>query len=387
MTATHPFHSRGVYANAAIVLIAASALCACSVDRAPAGSKSEHAAPQAVPVIVAEAVRKTVPLRADGIGNVESLATVALKSRVDGQIVKVGFRDGADVSAGQILFEIDPRPAIAQLKQARAKLASDVAQRKRAREQDIRYQDLLKKKFISADAYEQYKTNLDSAEATVDADQAALDNARLQLEYCTIRAPISGRAGRIMIQQGNLVKANDTNPLVIINQLSPIYVNFAVPEHYLPQIRAALHAGPAAVDIGASGADGNTVHRAGTLAFIDNTVDAATGTIKLRASVPNKDAALWPGQFVHATLTLSEQAGAVVVPSAALQSGPEGSFVFIVDASAHAQMRKVQIERTAGDETVIAKGLAGGEKVVVDGQSRLLPDTPVSIKAASPKAS
>jgi len=387
MTAMHPFRSRGVRANAAIVLIAASALTACSADRSPTGGKAAQPAQQGVPVVVSEAVRKTVPLRVEGIGNVESLATVALKSRVDGQIVKVGFRDGADVREGQMLFEIDPRPAIAQLEQAKAKLASDAAQRKRAQEQDIRYKDLLKKKFVSPDGYEQYKTNLDSAQATVDADQAALDNARLQVDYSTIRAPISGRAGRILIQQGNLVKANDTNPLVVINQLSPIYVNFAVPEQYLPQIRAALRAGPAAVDISAHDAAGTARHVPGTLAFIDNTVDATTGTIKLRASVPNKDASLWPGQFVHATLTLGEQAGAVVVPSAAVQSGPEGSYVFVVDGAAQAQMRKVQVERTAADESVIAKGLDGGEKVVVDGQSRLLPGTPVTIKAADPKAS
>jgi membrane fusion protein, multidrug efflux system len=385
MTAMRPFRSRG--ANAAIVLIAASVLTACSADRAPAGNKAAHAARQSVPVVVAEAVRKTVPLRVQGIGNVESPTTVAVKSRVDGQIVNVGFHDGADVRKGQMLFQIDPRPAIAQLEQARAKLASDVAQRKRALEQEIRYRDLLKKKFVSPDGYEQYKTNLDSAQAAVAADQAAVDNARLQLEYCTIRAPISGRAGRILIQQGNLVKANDTNPLVVINQLSPIYVNFAVPEQYLPQIRAALHAGPAAVDISANGADGKASHVPGTLAFVDNAVDTTTGTIKLRANVPNKDASLWPGQFVHATLTFGEQAGAVVVPSAAVQSGPEGSYVFIVDGAAQAQMRKVLVERTAAEDTVIAKGLEGGEKVVVDGQSRLLPGTPVTIKAAGPAAS
>jgi multidrug efflux system membrane fusion protein len=386
MTTTHPFHRRGVCANAAIVLIAASALSACSADRAPATNKSAHAA-QAVPVIVTEAVRKAVPLRVQGIGNVESPTTVALKSRVDGQIVNVGFRDGADVRKGQMLFQIDPRPAIAQLEQAQAKLASDRAQRKRAREQDTRYKDLLNKKFISADAYEQYKTNLDSAQAIVDADQAVVDNARLQVDYSTIRAPISGRAGRIMVQQGNLVKANDTNPLVVIKQLSPIYVSFAVPEQYLPQIRAALRAGPAVVDISANGADGKVRHIPGALAFIDNAVDMTTGTIKLRASAPNKDAALWPGQFVHATLTLGEQAGAVVVPSAAVQSGPQGSYVFIVDGAGKVQMRKVTVERAAGEDMVIAKGLEGGEKVVVDGQSRLLPGTQVTIKAAGPGAS
>ena len=320
----------GVRAGLAIAIVGASMLSACSVDHSSAESRAASEASQAVPVVVADVLRKTVPVRAQGIGNVESLATVAVKSRIDGQIVKVDFRDGAEVTQGQILFEIDPRPAIAQLKQAQAKLASDMAQLAARPEQDKRYKDLLQKKFISPDAYAQYKTNLDSAAATVDADRAAVENARLQLEFATIRSPISGRAGKIMIQHGNLVKANDTNSLVVINQLSPIYVNFAVPEQYLPQIRAALAPG-AARWISATGGDGKTVHVAGTLAFIDNTVDAATGTIKLRASVPNKDASLWPGQFVNAAVTLSEQRNAVVVPSEAVQTGPEGPYVFVVD--------------------------------------------------------
>ncbi|MGP1685252.1 MAG: efflux RND transporter periplasmic adaptor subunit, partial [Giesbergeria sp.] len=204
--------SLGIIANLVIAMVAATALGACSVDHSSAESKAASAATQTVPVVVADVLRKTVPVRAQGIGNVESLATVAVKSRIDGQIVKVDFRDGAQVKQGQILFEIDPRPAIAQLKQAQAKLASDLAQLAHAQEQDKRYQDLLQKKFISQDAYAQYKTNLDSAQANVDADHAAVESTRLQVEFATIRAPISGRAGKIMIPQGNLVKANDTNP-------------------------------------------------------------------------------------------------------------------------------------------------------------------------------
>lgn len=385
MEALQTFRSPGVRAELAIAIVGASLLSACSVDHSSAESKAASATQQSVPVVVADVLRKTVPLRVQGIGNVESLATVAVTSRVDGQIVKVHFRDGAEVTQGQVLFEIDPRQAIAQLKQTQAKLASDVAQRRHAQEQDKRYKDLLQRKFISPDGYAQYRTNLDSARANVDADRAAVENTRLQVEFATIRAPISGRAGKVMIPQGNLVKANDTNPLVVINQVSPIYVNFAVPEQYLPQIRAALRAGPAAVDISAAGGDGKAMHVSGTLAFIDNTVDVTTGTIKLRASVPNKDASLWPGQFVNAAVTLGEQSNAVVVPSEAVQMGPDGSYVFIVDGSARAQMRKVLIDRTTGQETLIANGLEGGEKVVVDGQSRLLPGTEVTIRAAGPK--
>lgn len=371
----------GTHAALATAIVGLGLLGACSAEHSPAAGKAASAAGRSVPVVVAEVLRKTVPVRAQGIGNVESLATVAVKSRIDGQIMKVDFRDGAQVRRGQVLFEIDARPATAQLKQAQAKLASDLAQLAHAREQDLRYKDLLQRKFISQDAYAQYKTNLDSARANVDADHAAVESTRLQVEFATIRAPIDGRAGKIMIPQGNLVKANDTNALVVINQLTPIYVNFAVPEQFLPQIRAALRSGPAAVDLSATGGDGTVAHVAGTLAFIDNSVDIATGTIKLRASVPNQHASLWPGQFVSAALTLGEQRNAVVVPSEAVQMGPEGAYVFIVDAAAHAQMRKVRVGRSAGEETLIAKGLEGGEKVVVDGQSRLLPGTLVSIKA------
>ena len=367
-------------AQAGLTLFCAGLITACSAEKSSPATAPAKLGQQGIPVVVADVMRKTIPVRVEGIGNVESLATVALKSRVDGQIIKVGFRDGDDVAQGQVLFEIDSRPAIAQQRQAEAKLASDVAQLARAREQDVRYQDLLQKKFISADAYEQYKANLDSAKANVEADRAAVENARLQVEYATIRAPIGGRVGKIMIQQGNLVKANDTASLVTINQLSPIYVNFAVPEQYLPQIRAAMKAGSSAVDVIATAGDGKPLHTAGKLAFIDNTVDTTTGTIRLRASVANQDAALWPGQFVHAALTLGEQQNAVVIPSAAVQTGPKGSYVFVVDQAAKVQLRDVLVDRTAGNETLISKGLAAGEKVVVDGQSRLVPGAGVTIR-------
>ena len=335
----------------------------------------------AIPVSVGEVVRKSMPLSVEGIGNVEALATVAIKSRLDGQIMRVNFSDGADVTRGQVLFEIDGRPATAQLKQAQAALARDMAQMEHAKAQDTRYRDLLQKGFISPDFYSQVKSTLDSLAASVQADRAAVDSARLQLEYSTIRAPISGRVGKVLIQQGNLVKANDTTALVTINQLSPIYVNFAVPEQYLPQIRAAMLKGARAADIVATDGAGKGIHVAGELAFIDNTVDTGTGTVRLRAAVPNKDAALWPGQFVHATVTLGEEPDAVVVPSDAVQTGPKGTYVFIVDAGNKALVRDVAVERVTGPETVIAKGLGGGEKVVVDGQSRLLPGSVVRPQA------
>lgn len=242
---------------------------------------------------------------------------------------------------------------------------------------------MLQQRFISADGYQQYKTNLDSALANTAAARATVDSARLQLDYCTIRAPIAGRAGRIMIQQGNLVEANDGNPLVVINQLKPIFVNFSVPEQYLVQVRGA---GAGVVKVVATDADGKAVEASGTLAFVDNAVDSATGTVKLRASVANGDVGLWPGQFVRVVLALGEQVDALVVPADAVQTGPKGSYVFVVDADGKAQLRDVVVERTVGTETLLAKGLQVGEKVVVDGQSRLVPGSAVQSREAAGKS-
>lgn len=370
--------SKIIVATCVAVLIAGS-LPGCSGESSPAGAKSPAAA---VPVVVAEVARKNMPIGVEGIGNVEAITSVAVKSRIDGQIVKLGFRDGANVAQGQVLFELDARPLVAQMKQAQAKLASDNAHYAHAKDQDTRYQDLLQKNFISRDAYNQIKANLGSARADVDADTAALESARLQVEYATLRAPISGRAGRILVQQGNMVKANDTVALATINQISPIFVSFALPERYLAQIHAVMKTGKSAVDIIASSNDGGEIRTRGELSFVDNSVDVATGTIRLRASVANKDAALWPGQFVHTLLSLGQQKGVVVVPADAVQIGPKGNYVFVVDAANKAALREVAVERSAGRETVISKGLSGGEKVVIDGQSRLAPGSAVEIKQA-----
>ena len=313
-------------------------------------------------------------------------ATVSIKSRLDGQIVRVGFSDGQDVAKGQILFEIDARPLQAQLQQAQAALERDKAQVDRARAQEERYKDLLQKGFVSQDAYAQFRTNVDTAAATVRADEAAVENARLQTEYTVIRSPLEGRAGKILIQQGNLVKANDTVSLVVINQLAPIYVSFAVPEQYLGIIRKYMAIGKLAVEALPPGtAEIAGTAAMGTLAFVDNTVDATTGTVRLRATFPNKDKALWPGQYVTASVTLNETQNALVVPSQAVQTGPKGQYVYVVKASA-AQMREVTIERVDGTQTVVAKGLAAGEQVVTSGQSRLIPGMKVSIKPDEKKS-
>jgi multidrug efflux system membrane fusion protein len=367
---------------AVFTLLAVLTLAACgdkSSNKAAIADKKGKDAP-AIPVIVAAVTEQSVPLKIQAIGNVEVQATVAIKSRVDGQIVKVSFSDGQDVAKGQPLFEIDARPFQAQLQQAQAALARDKAQLDRARAQEERYKDLLQKGFVSQDAYAQYRTNVDTAAATVRADEAAAENARLQTEYTLIRSPIEGRAGKILIQQGNLVKANDTVSLVVINQIAPIYVSFAVPEQYLGAIRKYMAAGKLAVEALPAGATEGAA--SGTLAFVDNTVDATTGTVRLRATFPNKDKTLWPGQFVTASVTLNEQQNAIVVPSQAVQTGPKGQYVYVVKAGA-AEMRGIAVERVDGAQTVVGKGLAAGEQVVTSGQSRLIPGMKVSIKTAA----
>jgi multidrug efflux system membrane fusion protein len=334
-------------------------------------------APAAVPVSAAQIVVKTMPVRLMAIGNVEPFTTVAIKARVDGQIISVKFKEGDEVRQGSVMFEIDPRPFAASLKQAQANLLKDRALFDRANEQEKRYKDLLARNFISPDAYAQVQTNTATAAATVSGDEAAIENAKLSLEYCTIRSPVTGYAGRIQIQQGNLVKANDTNPLVTVNQVVPIYTSFSVPEQNVSDIRKYQAEGVLKVQAAFT----NAVHApvAGKLSFIDNTADTTTGTIKLKAEFPNTDKALWPGQFVNVVLTLYEQKDAVVAPSAAIQNGPAGQYVYVVKPDQTVEMRVIKIARAEGSDTVVASGLQPGEQVVVVGQLRLAPGTKVNV--------
>lgn len=333
--------------------------------------------PPAIPVTVEQVDQRLVPFRIQAIGNVEAYSTVALKARVDGQIVDVGFKEGEEVRKGRVLFKIDPRPYEAALRQAEANALRDTAAAEQARSQERRYQDLLDKNFVSKEAYAQIRTNATTAEATAKASQAALDNAKLNVEYCTIAAPIEGYAGKIQIQLGNLVKANDTNSLVVINQVHPIYVNFAVPEQKLAEVREYMATGPLSVDTLAPGSDQRSA--TGVLIFVDNAVDPSTGTIRLRARFPNKENSLWPGQFVGVSVRLFEQADAIVIPSTAVQTGPEGQYVYVVGQDMVADVRKIEVERTEGDHTIVASGLTKGERVVTRGQLRLGPKTRVQI--------
>ena len=372
--------SRTRYAVFAVVSIAlgVGALAAYFSADSRAKEKQVVKAPAASPVAVIAAVQQTVPVRLQAIGNVEAYSTVAVKSRVDGQIVEVPFREGQEVKKGEVIFRIDPRGFEASLRQAEAQALRDVASRDQAANQERRYQELLDKNFVSKDAYAQYRTNAATAEATSKASQAALENARLNLDYTIIRSPIDGYVGRALLQAGNMVKANDTIALVVINQVKPVYVSFAIPEQQLPTVRELVRRSPLAVEVAAPGTDKPLA--AGRIAFLDNAVDQTTGTIKVRAVFDNGDVALWPGQFVTVRVKLYDQENAILIPSRALQTGPSGQFVYVVKPDMTAEVRNVVVARTEGDVTVLAEGgVAKGEQVVVRGALRLAPGVKVNI--------
>lgn len=360
-----------------VVLLAAALL-------AVAGcSKQQAAAPagRAVPVSVAPVRTRDVPIELRAIGTVEAYATVSVKSQVSGQVMQVFFQEGQDVSKGDPLFLIDKRPFEVVLEQAEAAQARDKAQLANAEAQEQRYAKLWEAGVVAREQYDQFRTSLDALRAVVRADEAAIQQARLNLSYCEIRSPIDGRTGRVMVYAGNVVKANEDPVMVVINQVNPIYVNFAIPEQYLGEIRKRREAGK--LEVGAFLQD-DPHAETGVLAFVDNSVDASTGTIRLKGAFGNASRRLWPGQFVNAVLKLSEQRGAVVVPSQAVQTGQSGPYVFVVKPDMTAEARPVTLGRTYGGDTVIEKGVAAGETVVTDGQIRLVTGTKVELKTASP---
>jgi len=369
---------RTLIAVACLLVIAAVA--AVAFRFAPGSRAALPKSAPAVPVSVAPVVAKTVPVRLRAIGNVEPYTTVAVKARIDGQIVAVHFKEGQEVHKGETLFEIDRRPFEAQLAQAQANLGKDRAVLDHANEQEKRYKELLEQKFVSPDAYAQIRTNSATAAAQLRADEAAIESARLQIGYCTIRSPITGYAGKIQIQEGNLVKANDTNSLVVLNQVVPINVSFSVPEQSLAAVRKYQADGE--LQVSTQVPSGGLAPVAGKLSFIDNTTDASTGTIKLKAEFANTDKALWPGQFVDVVLTLTHEDNAVVVPATAVQNGPNGQYVFVVKPDRSVDLRDVKVARSEGDISVMASGLKPGETVVTVGQLRLAPGTKITIADA-----
>jgi len=360
----------------AIVILSPVLLSACS-DGKPGNTQKK----EAVPVSVATVIQKTVPLQVRAIGNVEAYSSIGVKAQVGGELVQVHFKEGQDVNKGDLLFTIDPRPYEAALKQAEANLARDSAQMENARVEADRYSELVRKGYVAQEQYDQIRTNVAVLEATVNADRAVVENARLQLRYCYIHSPITGRTGSLMAYQGNLIKANADSPMVVINQIQPVYVNFSVPEQYLSEIKRYMSAGKLRVEAFISREDAKPEQ--GVLTFVDNTVDVATGTIRLKGTFSNEKKRLWPGQFVNVLLTLTAQTDAVVVPSQAIQTGQSGPYVFVIKNDLTVESRPVVISRTLDGETVVEKGLQSGEMVVTDGQLRLIPGAKVEIKGST----
>ena len=337
-----------------------------------------------VPVTVATVVQRSVPNEISAIGSVTPIQAVAVRSQVGGTLIQVGFAEGEDVRAGQILFQIDPRPYEAALEQAQAVLARDIVQLANARQQVIRYEELSRTQMASREQYDQYRTNAEVLAAAVTSDSASVRNARLNLEYCTIRARISGRSGGLLVREGNLVRAADAQALVLINQLYPIAVSFAVPQQYLDDIRRFSRG--RRLDVIIRPQDDTTQTMAGRLSFINNQVDTTTGTIVLKATFPNGDGRLWPGQFVTVRLILDVQLDVLTIPSQAVMTGQAGSFVYVVNADRSASTRPIVVGRAVGDDIVVDSGLVAGEQVVTDGQLRLIPGARVELKDTSAAA-
>jgi membrane fusion protein, multidrug efflux system len=379
---------------------------ACSSGKAEQAGPRSGGKSDSVPVVTGVVTQKDVPLELRVIGAVEPYSVVTVKSQVGGELTKVHFTEGQFVKKGDMLFTIDPRPfqtalsqaeanmakSMAQEKQAEANLARDEAQLKTASAQAERYSNLVDGGVVSRDQYEQVRTNADAltesvkadkanvetARKAIEADKAAVQSARLQLSFTSIRSPIDGRTGSLVVHQGNIVKADDATPLVVINQLNPIRVTFSAPEKQLPEIKSYMAKSKLKARVSQPNNDAHP--EIGEVDFVDNAVDNTTGTIKLKATFANKERRLWPGQFANVTMTLTTKTGATVVSTQAIQTGQQGQFVFVVKNDQTVEMRPVTVAFAVGDDSVIEKGVNPGEVVVTDGQLRLIPGAKVKVR-------
>lgn len=347
------------YAVMAILLIALISHCSHS-------KKSTQS--QAIAVTVSPVQQKDVTVSSHAIGSVEPSVTVAVKSRVDGQLLSVGFKEGDYVKEGQIIFQIDPEPFRVALQQAEANLAHDQAQLENYKKTLERYVPLMKKGYVSKQEYDQAEANSKGQEAAVMADKAAVANAELNLSYCTIRAAISGRTGNLLVNPGNLVKATDSSSLVVINQITPIYITFSLPEQQLHSIQQELKNGLLPVYLHIKN---QTDHLEGQVSFIDNTVDSSTGMIKLKALYKNQQEELWPGEYVDVTLPYKTLHQALLIPTRAIQVSPDGAYVFVVDKHSTVSLKSIKTGAELNDDTVV-EGLTAGETVVLTGQAQLV---------------
>lgn len=360
-----------------VILLTTLACTGCAGEDTAGGPPAESRGQPPVPVTTAVVVQKAMPIEIRVIGSAEAYSTVAIRSQTTGQLTAVNFSEGDEVREGQVLFELDRRPLEAALLQAQANLERDLAQAANAEVQSKRMQQLVERGIAPREQADTSRTAVAALNATVDADRAALENAKVQLQYATITAPISGRTGALMVHGGNLVRANDATPLVTINQVSPVSVAFSIPESRLPELNRYRSHGSLQVTATPPNDD---VPSVGRITFVDNAVDQNTGTIRIKGTFPNADRRLWPGQFVNVVVTLTTDPEAIVVPSVAVQDGQQGPYVFAVKGDQTVEMRQVTIARTRGAETVIAAGVKAGETVVTDGHLRLVPGSRIGSK-------
>jgi len=346
-------------------------------SRTAAGAAAAASGRPAVPVIVALAEARDVPVFIRGLGNVQAYKTVAIRSRVEGQIVKISFEEGQDVKAGDPLFQIDPRPFKAMLDQANANLKKDEAQLEGAQLDLERYGKLVPTGFQSKQSWDQQKATVDALRASIEADKAQIDTAQLNLAYADIRAPIDGRTGQRLVDLGNMIQANQNTTLVTITQIKPIFVNFTIPQYANHNLRKSQAKHPLTVIV--YSADDTYKLAEGELTLVDNQIESQTGTLRLKATFANTDEQLWPGEFVNVRLELAMRKDAVTVPQRVVMQGASGTYAYVVGPDNTAERRTIEVEATQDGFAVIGKGIALGEKVVVDGQYRLSNGSPVRI--------
>jgi len=355
-----------------VLFAAAVILPACSSGKKPPGNKP-------VPVVTAVAVKKTIPVQIRAMGSVEAFQSISVRSQITAQIAKVFFREGQDVKKGELLLALDCRTTEADLAQAQATLAKDRALARYADEQVKRYADLLKKDYVAKEQYEQFQASAAALQATIRSDEALVESSTVKMQYCSIYSPIDGRAGMLKVNQGNLVKENDTE-ILTINQIQPVNVAFAIPEKDLPRVKKHLHSSRLEVKAFIPGEDNP---EAGELTFVDNAIDRTTGTITLKGTFANGARRLMPGQFVNVVLILANEPDVVTVPSQSVEQGQEGPYVYVVGQGSTVELRQVATGADVAGETVIVTGLKPGERVVTDGQMRLTPGAKVTLKTSN----
>ncbi|MGO9838224.1 MAG: efflux RND transporter periplasmic adaptor subunit [Polyangiaceae bacterium] len=371
-----------------VSLLAAAAVGAWALIRArnraatnTAAAAASAAANRVVPVLTAEVAQRDVPVWLEGLGNVSAFYTVTVKTLVDGRIDRVLFTEGQHVKKGDVLIQIDPRPFAIQLETAQAALVRDTANRKNSKLNADRYKTLSQQNLIAVQQYTDQQATVDQLDATIQSDQAAIGSARLNLDYAAIKSPIDGVTGVRLVDPGNVVHAADTTGLVVVAQLDPIALFFTLPEDDLAPVMDAMRTGPLVVK--AVSRDGDATLGEGKLAVIDNQINQATATIRLKAIFDNPKQLLWPNQFVKARLHVSTKDNAIVVPAAVVQHGPQGTFAYVVGPDSIAAVRPITVDSVQGENAIISKGLKAGEEVVVEGQGQLRPGSHVATKPAS----